>query len=127
MKGTFDAEHISFTMKDYSKVDLTKSNAFRNVSNTRRKGAFSICKQYKSTRLLDWEIENVEVDMETIHKWERETMLKTRVVMKGGLEDAGKMGTMGGVKIGGVKSLSQRENDKRQKKDMLGGVENHEL
>ncbi|GMH93040.1 hypothetical protein TrVE_jg7780 [Triparma verrucosa] len=127
MKGTFDAEHISFTMKDYSKVDLTKSNAFRNVSNTRRKGAFSICKQYKSPRLLDWEIENVEVDMETIHKWERETMLKTKKVMKGGLEDVGKMGTVGGVKIGGIKSLAEREQADSKKKGMLGGPENHEL
>ena len=128
---SMDTEHISFTMKnaeEYDRDNLVNSNAFRNVSNQRRRGSFSICKQYKSQRLMDWEIENVEVNMATIHEWERETMLKTKKVLKGGIEEVGAMGKMGGVKIGSMKSLDTRNKEAANKSSMLNaGPENYEL
>ena len=78
-----DTEHISFTMKSqeaYDKDNLVNSNAFRNVSNMRRRSAFGIVRQYKSQELMDYELDNVEADMDTIHQWERETMLQKRKV-----------------------------------------------
>jgi len=127
-----DTEHICFTMKsaeEYDRDNLVNSNAFRgNVSNQRRRGLFSICKQYKSQKLMDWEIENVEVDMATIHEWERETMLKTKKVLRGGIEEVGAMGKMGGVKIGSMKSLDTKNKEKASKSSMLNaGPENYEL
>jgi hypothetical protein len=42
-----DREHISFTVKDYTPFDITKSNVFsgKGVSRSRLREAFSKCKQ----------------------------------------------------------------------------------
>ena len=114
--SSLDPQHISFTMDDYAEVNLTFSTAFRNVSNTRKKSIFSIVKQYKSQKLMDHEIANVEVDMETIAEWDKATAVaKKKIMVETDLVKVGSLGNSGGTNIGGVKDKKQ-EKEKVQEK-----------
>ena len=103
-------------MDDYAEVNLTFSTAFRNVSNTRKRSIFSIVKQYKSQKLMDHEIANVEVDMETIAEWDKATAVaKKKIMVETDLVKVGSLGNSGGTNIGGVKDVKQ-EKEKVQEK-----------
>jgi len=121
----FNPEHISFTMMDYSRVDLTKSNVFRNVSSSRRKNVFGRVKQYKSQELMDHEIASVEVDMNTIAEWEKANKKATKAMMGLDLHKVGGLGNAGGKNIGavvgGIKKGAMKTEKKRSSFLWFGG------
>jgi len=125
-----DREHISFTVKDYTPLELTKSNVFsvKGISKSRQRSSFAACKQYKSARVLEQEIANVEVDMETIIQWEKDTMAMKKKELKKDMKEVGGIGVTGETVIGGVKDWKLEEQRQLAKKSMFGfGASDHEL
>ena len=125
VSSDLDLEHVPFTMKDYSSVNLTLSSALRGVDPVEKLRAFGRCKQYKSPRLLDHELDSVEVAIREIRDMEAANGRSSRQIMRSStLESVGVIGSakLKGKSIGGVKCPREEKvrRESRKKSSFLG-------